>query len=281
MILESIIIPDSSPSFLNLSLFICQLFAGGNFRMAHILYYPQSFDSHLYGVIHSNCPYQIPMIFIDITKPVNFHLDRAERTDHILQLIFLPQGQHWKESIYFYHIYELSTFYRVFVVATDQDLELIEKLNAVASVNSSTMILIHNVFNDTMRCYHMSKDLKGNIEIFKLTNTRTSSNKDLFDYVLGEKAYILYLGMAFERTWPCKNTDKLKNPLLKSQNFLDNFHYMQMNMVFINGTYVLCNASKFLVGRNLVQIVPTSSSKDYLFDLKPIDDKTQLSSFLC
>lgn len=195
--------------------------------MVHILYYTQSFDSRLYGAIHLTCPFQIPMIFIDVTTPENFHLDQAQCTDHILQLIFLPQGQHWKESNYFYHINELSTFYRVFVIyrVTVQDLELIEKLNAVASVNSSTMVLIHNVFNETMRCYHMSKDLKGNIEIFKLSNTHTSSNKNLFDYVLGEKAYILFLGMAFDRTWPCKNIDKLKKPLVKSQNYLDNFHY--------------------------------------------------------
>lgn len=88
MSLETIIFTESPPNFLNLSLFICHLFAGGNFRQVQILYHPEAFDDQLYKTIESACPLQIPMIKTDISSPATYSIDQNQRTDHILQFIF-------------------------------------------------------------------------------------------------------------------------------------------------------------------------------------------------
>lgn len=93
MVLETIIHPDFQSNFLNLSLLICDLFVGGNFRTAHILYHPEVFDDRILNDIDSACPFQMPRTTIDISAPESAFSNQNQRTDRILQIIFLPPLQ--------------------------------------------------------------------------------------------------------------------------------------------------------------------------------------------
>lgn len=89
MSLSHVIPADSQPNFVNLSLFICQLFVGGNFRIAHILYYPEAFDDRFISLLDATCSVQIPMVIIDATGPGKIHYEKLIRNAPILQLFFL------------------------------------------------------------------------------------------------------------------------------------------------------------------------------------------------
>lgn len=101
-----------SPNFRNLALFICYTFIGGNFRHGHILYDPNIFNDNLISEIDSNCPAQIPWQATDIIQLSLLPVNSGERTDHILQLIFLDP-EHLEENISEFE--RFLTFYRIFI----------------------------------------------------------------------------------------------------------------------------------------------------------------------
>lgn len=90
MYLKSVISPGPQPNFLNLSLFICQLFAGGDFKMGQILYHPEAFNDQFYSEIKTDCHLEIPTMTVDISASETYSFDQNQRTVHILQLICVP-----------------------------------------------------------------------------------------------------------------------------------------------------------------------------------------------
>lgn len=93
MNIETVALSDLQPNILNVSLLICHLFAGGSFRMTHILYHPEVFDDGFFNGLDSACSFQLPKMKTDITTPQitdPIHLTDPQ-TDFILQMIFLPR----------------------------------------------------------------------------------------------------------------------------------------------------------------------------------------------
>lgn len=77
---------SSSANFLNLAIFICQLFIDGKFRSGNILYEPVAFDDRFLSELESICPYSIPWQLIDVTKP--FQSSKDDPFSTALQLNF-------------------------------------------------------------------------------------------------------------------------------------------------------------------------------------------------
>ena len=93
MNLESLIFTEVHGEFWNLTLLICQLFMGGNFSVVNILHHPKAIDDGIFRHLDSACSVQIPKTIIDIAIEFStLLLDQSQRTDRILQLIFLPQN---------------------------------------------------------------------------------------------------------------------------------------------------------------------------------------------
>ncbi|KAJ6643740.1 hypothetical protein Bhyg_08705 [Pseudolycoriella hygida] len=229
---DKILTLSAQPSFVNLSLFICQLFVSGKFRMVYILHFPDTFDDRWNGALHSTCPLQIPSMFIDITAPGAFHLNRNESTDQILQLIFLSHGHLIKHSTFFGRINELSTFYRVFVCSTSKDitfgLAFLKVLKRLVNVDSSSLLLIYNVVRDEITPHHFSTNLIGNLNVRQLRDIPRSKTEYLFDYALGEKAFTQLLGVAYV------------NGTTAAFKFIEmcaNYFYMVMKLNYLDVAY--------------------------------------------
>lgn len=263
---------DSQPSFLNLSLFICQLYSGGNFQLAHILYYSKVHDDRLYSAIYSTCPFEIPMILINVTTPNEFHLNYNERTDHILQLIFMPQEHLFQNSSYFMRIDELPTFYQIFIVSTIHDKKSLEKLKITANLNSTSLWLMHNVSHDDVTPYHLSKDLKGNSSIVQLKNLQMNSKMSLFASTLGQDTFKRVLGVSYIHDMVC-DTGKSKSLMtfFKVDELFANFYYFQMNLNYINTSILYCG-ERLKFGYKLMRNTHKSVYKEFSVESKAINE---------
>lgn len=178
-------------TFLNLSFLICNLFAGGHFKLVNILYHPHAFNDQFLVSIDSVCPFQIPKITQDISTNEIFPIERNQRTDNILQLIFQPIDQLMK---HFDQIEKLITFYRIFIFTTSTQFDL-EKINSIPSANLSTssLILIYNDLNDALNTYIWSN---SSIKSVELNDVRMNSN-EMFNSVFSETASNRFLIASF------------------------------------------------------------------------------------
>lgn len=144
-----------SPDFRNSALFICYSFIGGNFRHGHILYDPNLFNDNLISEIDSNCPSQIPWLATDITKSSLLPVNSGERTDHILQLIFLDP-EHLVEKISEFERY--LTFYRIFIfVSTGDEVETKGNIHVVRNVSPNALVVHYNAANGSLVVHLTSK----------------------------------------------------------------------------------------------------------------------------
>lgn len=271
---------ESQPNFVNLSLLICHLFAGGSFQVAHILYHPESFDDRLYNEIHLKCPFPIPVILDDITVPLKFRLNQNKHTDHILQLIFLPH----KQSIQSLDgINDQSTIYRVFISTQDRYYReklsghLLEKLHRLANLIPSSL-LVQNSLTGVVRCYLFSKDLKDNLEMIKVKNIHSNSSAVIFNSVFGKLDPTKFLGVAYTGRRSCEKTNKFFSVYLKVQKAIANLYLIQMNLSFMNNSIFERNGSEIISYRNLIRPIPRKFYTDFSFNYNPIGNR---SKYVC
>lgn len=256
---------DSQPKFLNLTLFICQLFIGDNFRIAQILYHPMEFDDRLIHQIDSECSLYIPKIFIDVTTVGNHHhLDTNKRTDHILQVILLSQEQ---STEYFHRINEMQTFYRVFVISTKHELNfdqnISKRMHSLTSFNSSSLYLTYcPTLHGTFRTYHSSRDSNGET-VFQEKIFNSSSEYDLFSDALGRNAFIQNIGAHYVDEVACYFMYKEKFfPNVRSQMIFANLYYLQMNLSFLDATKLVCGENAIAFQHKWEQIIPNRVYKE-------------------
>lgn len=234
MDLEPVIFSDLQPNFLNLSLLICQLFAGGNFRMAHILYHQEAFDDRLLTAIDSACPHRIPKMTTDISTSGPFEIPQIERTDYILQLIFLPREQ--LKGI-MDRIGGLLAFYRVFIFASDPEPDSEQKWMAdvkyISNLNSSSLLLIQNEKSGALSSYLLSKNLMNiSMEPVDLQSNNSKSEKDLFDLALGDKAIGRYFGVSYIDQIDCSILSPRQDLVeLRKHMALGRFYFNHLNIM--------------------------------------------------
>lgn len=270
MELETFSFPDFQPNFLNLSLLICQLFAGGNFRMAHILYHPEVFDDRLLKAIDSTCPLQIPMMTIDISAPGISSSDQNQRTDHILQLIFLPRDQ-LKKSMD--RINGLLTFYRIFIFTSDLELKFEKNLmhdsKFIRDRNSSSLLLIHNNLSGATKPYLFSGKSKTSLVPVDLQWSQLRSGEDMFDSALGAKVHDPAFGVAYLDKIDCKSYNtRIFRTLLKQYQIYGRFYYTRFNMTFIDEITLRC--IDFYVIHRYVRPIPKQAYNELSSDVERI-----------
>lgn len=150
--------------FLNLSLLICHLFVGGRFQLVNILYHASAFDERLLVTIDATCPFAVPKTTQDISINETILIDRRnQRTDKILQLIFLPPNQLIEQ---FNRIGNSLTFYRIFVFTTSVQLDLNEIVSVVKpNHSSSTLLLIYNTLSNVLSEFILTRSLVKSVEL--------------------------------------------------------------------------------------------------------------------
>lgn len=238
MNIETEVLSDLQPNFLNISLLICQLFVGGSFQTAHILYHKESFDDRL--LRDSPCLQRIPKITLDISRPGINDLHQNERTDHILQLIFLP-GNRLIETIK--PIEQLPTFYRIFIFISDQNYEAEPKwIEDITNRRSSNLLLIHNKSSGSIKSYVFSKSTQTSIERVELQINQSMLEKDIFESTLGAKAHDQLIGALYVDAVPCYGLDATAvQTSLERDQIINRMYFKRINMSYIDALTVNCN----------------------------------------
>lgn len=270
MDIETVVFSDLQPNFLNLSLLICQLFAGGNFRMAHILYDQEAFDDRFLNALDSACPLQIPKMTIEVSVPETLEPEESQRTDHILQLIFLPRTQIAQVMD---RIGSLLTFYRVFIFSSTSELDAeYEWSRSMSNPNTSSLLLIHNSSSGATRSYLLSKNLNTSMESVDLRKDQSRSDKDIFDSALGEKALARTYGVSFPTKIGCSyyvNSTQAQLKIKKT-TAISALYFNRLNMSYMDALTIHCNGSGVYMTNETMRPISKSSYRNLSPDFEPI-----------
>lgn len=262
---------DLHPNYLNLTLFICRLFASGSFRTAHILYENVAFDDRFLDVLESKCPFRIPKTITDISEfreiSMNQYIDEHQRSDYILQLIFV-QFNHKAETLK--RISRSLTFYRIFIFSSSQNWKLqakwTENVWNELSRNSSTSIIFHNKSNGTIRLYRLSKlrmiPLKS-VDLQK--KVAVDRDVDLFDSMLGVDAS----GIVYVDQVNCASINA-SHPQDKAAA---KFYFERFKMNYIDAISYDCNESGvFILNHKYVRPQSKSIYSDLTYPTMNVDN---------
>lgn len=244
MNLETLIAPDPPPNILNLSLFICHLFVGGNFHTLHTLYHPDAFDDHLLSGIDSACPSEISKTTTDISMPEIIIPKRNYQTDRILQLIFLPQNG---LAELMDQIKVNLTFYRVYVFSSSNGSDTIQQMKKYAetieNTNSSSLLVIHNKLNGTTEAYLFSKDSNNFMQRVDWQQSNLYSEMELFELTLGDKGLDRSLGVAHEDySSSCKFRTEIG---IRNLRMFGRLYFTRLNMSFLDQEYEICGNATY------------------------------------
>lgn len=273
MNLESLIFTKVHGEFWNLTLLICQLFMGGNFRVVNILHHPNAIDDGIFRRLDSVCLVQIPKTIVDIsTEFSTLALDYSQRTDHILQLIFLPQNT---SAETFNRIEPLFTFYRIFVFETTNETDLndnwkqSEELN---SMNHSSLLLMCDSSIDTIRSYILPTHPNGTAELANFQNISSNSARETFDVAFGEKASGRVFGVTLMEDVFCSGYKNNPNLIvMKMFKVIANLYFKQLNLNFMDFYSFYCNTSSF--EHRKVRPITRSIYSDFSLNFVPISNE--------
>lgn len=267
MVFGSIGFLEQQPNFLNLSLLICHLFAGGNFRVINIMHHPGTLDNRLLFSIDSVCAFQIPKTMQDISANETIPIDRQnQRTDGILQLIFLPPDQLIEQ---FNRVEKLFTFYHVFIFTTSAQLHL-DQIKPIATgiSSSSSLLLIYNSFSDALSEFTLSKNLIQSVEL----NKGQLNSQEIFDSVFGDRASGRFLVVSTFIDITC-NSFRNTDIIVRALKVFGSLYFKQLNSTFVDGIVWNCNNKS--VQNQRVRPVKRSFYSDYFFryELDPESQK--------
>lgn len=284
MNMETFIYSNSQPSFLNLSLLICRLFVGGDFKTVNFLYYQELFDDRFYSQIKSVCSHEIPITTTDISSLETLSNNQNEhdpgqtnKNDHILQLIFLP---HEQLSKYFHRIEGLLKFYRVFVFLTingmDFETSVMESAKVIANANTSSLLLIHNTSSDKTKPFILSRYLNNSMELIHVQN---KSEKDLFNFALGEKEYERTLSIYYLDKIDCPASNPaLQKPLLNQEAMIGKLYFNLFEISVVNAFSIICNESKrYFQQKRILPILTSGNYSEFYTKYKLFPNKYEFN----
>lgn len=258
-------------AFYNLAVFICHLFADGNFRTGQILYDPNMFNGHLISAIDSYCPHRIPWTFIDITQTPSELRTSPTNPVHILQLIF-PNPDHLTKSID--NFKDDLLIHPVFVFfSNDQDV-MEDRVKALSesgiTPDIDSLVVYHLSKNDSIQVHWIPKynafpesehfvGTFNDVSIFIKDHKSIFEDQNLFDLTFDKN----------ERNWPMAVNTFIGIPCYEVKSgflskhfrggtpYLANFFASSTNSGFINLFTAICNnVSK--INLNLVRARPKS-----------------------
>lgn len=147
MTLTNLLIAKSL-NFQILALFICHLFIDGHFQTGCILHDSNVLQiSEIMSEIQSICANSIPWLMVDVRKPVSLAWQPNQRTDRILQLIFID-AKNPPQNIG--DLEDLFTCYRLFVFSSVDKVNFIQQIDTMKRLHSkliSRSVIIH--YNST------------------------------------------------------------------------------------------------------------------------------------
>lgn len=229
--------------FANLALFVCHLFIDGHFRYGQVLYDTKVFDDRFLNAIDSVCPVQIPIQTMDIAQISSQSPLSNDRTDHILQLLFLDPKYLTEQT---HQFKDLFTFYRIFVFSsTTDEVETKERYSVIGKQNtilsSSPLIVLYNSQNGSLNIYWVSENGEA-IDTSKQCKSEDSKVLSVVggecsaDSMFGTSEDKLSFGIKINTLF--RTTEDYKNiastlPYM-GHIFFTNYFFTAMNASFIN-----------------------------------------------
>ena len=230
--------PNSS-NYYNLAIFICHLFIDGNFRTGHILHYPDTFEEKIIIEVDSICPYPIPWVITDATQTASVSWTPNDRTDHILQLVFLKPN-HSADNINDFKDY--FTFYHLFVFESSNETDLRTQLDAIKNKetdNFGSMVIHRNGHNGSIRVHWIYND------DIKMIYPQMKSSGNFFESTFGkyDETWLIAIKTTYE--YPCQNIvdNQIMYYIKNGEPFIANFLQRQLRGSFINSSFPSCEKS--------------------------------------
>ena len=262
---------EPQADFLNLSLLICHLFVGGKFQLVNILYHPSAFDDRFLVSMDSVCPFEIPKTTQDISTNETILIDRRnQRTDEILQLIFLPPDQ-LIEKIN--GIVNFLTFYRIFVFTTSVQMDLSEIMSIVKpNHSSSTLLLIYNTLSNVLSEFILSRSSIKSVELnLELNRNGQLDSNELFDSVFGDSASGRFLVASMVHEYLCEPKQaEAYNLTRRMVRAFASLFYTQMKLSFVDGG--IFNCSTLSIKHKRLRPITRSFYSDYSFEYESDPD---------
>lgn len=228
--------------FQNLSILICHLFIGGQFRMTNVIFEPNSFDFRLINQIESICPMEIIWTFIDVTESSTPTLNNDLAKDQILQIIFMDfdhVSQRTKISEQF------PAYYRLFIFNTFGDKELsLPSIPINISFNPSTnsLVLFYSLQKDTFNTFLIDDKFRILTKInHENTFSMDSNSKDIFNTIFGERERNRILGVYYPIS-ACEQSKERTHVENLYKRYVANFYFLRMNMTFIEKGRPTCGS---------------------------------------
>lgn len=264
MTLSSHLAPNI-PNYYNLALFICQLFIDGNFRTAHILHNPGTFDDQLIIETASICSHPIPWLTTDITQPASLAWTPNDRTDHILQLIFLDSDRLPETSN---HYKGYLTVYHLFVFQSSDEMHLRAQLTAmknIETVNFGSMVLHQNLADDSIHVHWIRNN--G----IKILYPQDQPTENIFDSTFGkyEETWLIAIKNTYE--YPCEYDENIGKMLYTrdGEPFAANFLQRQLNGAFAYESMSSCKNSKLSSNRSWANRIVHHKHRRFYKELLP------------
>lgn len=218
----------------HLVLFICHLFIDGNFRTAHFLYKPNTFDFDWLLEIDAVCPEPIPLYLTDITLPWAWPWSEKNTPDNVLQLNFFDPI-HLTEDIdqlkKGYAHYCIFSFSSVNMNDTKQQDSIFKTLRGLP--DSKTLIVQYNTKNVSV--FIRNKRLTQQ-HIFLVNHKTNFKHVNLYERTFGE--FERMQSLAIHRVkFSQKSILDTSWEHGDIETFCTHYYHLQLNNSYINMTW--------------------------------------------
>lgn len=228
----------NSPNFQKLAILICNLFIGGQFQLAFIRFDSNSLNYRFLREINSNCPNDVTLIIINRNEIPQWNLNYTR--DQILEINFLSQLPRQEvESSERY-----SAYYRLFIFNShnEQNVRMKEYNGSTFNPGTNSMVLFHDTGNDETKARLLNDDFTLFGRSIEWKN-ESSSSESVFEMSFGEREKFRKLGV-HRVIFSC---DGKRPEILGTNNlwnYLCNFYFTQMNMLFIESGPSWCGLER-------------------------------------
>lgn len=251
----------------HLALFICHLFIDGNFRTAHFLYKPNTFEFDWLLKIDRVCPEPIPLYLTDITLPWDWPWNADDNKDNVLQLCFFDPSQLSKD------INELQSkgdaYYRVFAfdsVAMADKTKGALALKALRQLPHSNDLIVH--YKPKNVSVYPNNGMSTEQNPILIVDEKTNfAGINLFDHTFGEfeRSHAIALNLLlFVDSNGVETAIRFRVDVL-----ILHYYHQQLNNSYINMTWV--DLRKNIVTNKICAPQPRNYYKELSSEYKCIE----------
>lgn len=222
-----------------LALFICHLFADGNFRTIHIIFKPNTFSYTLLEHIDSTCVDPIPFHLTDISRPWVWPWNENDNPNNVLQLMFLDPKtltEDTEQVKKFFALYRSFAFSATDFIEPKTRTSIAKRLQKFSESNN----LVLNFGAGNVSIY-IDFDAQHPKPIFTMNKETNSLHCNLFDHTFGQYERMLSISVKnFDSDYTFDGIQERANYYLNFDPtyYISNYYNLFFNKTYINFTWL-------------------------------------------